>query len=57
MKKSLLISLIFMGWGLLLSAQNAWINELHYDNASTDVNEFIEVVIETPGVIPWLILW
>lgn len=24
---------------------NAWINELHYDNVSTDVNEFIEVVL------------
>lgn len=24
---------------------NAWINEFHYDNAGTDVNEFIEVVI------------
>ena len=24
---------------------NAWINELHYDNASTDVNEFVEIVI------------
>jgi len=30
-------------------AQNAWINELHYDNASTDVDEMIEVVIENPG--------
>jgi hypothetical protein len=30
-------------------AQNAWINEVHYDNVSTDVNEFIEVVIENPG--------
>jgi endonuclease I len=24
---------------------NAWINEFHYDNISTDINEFIEVVI------------
>ena len=31
-------------WG-----QNAWINEFHYDNVSTDQNEFIEVVIENPG--------
>ncbi len=30
-------------------AQNAWINEIHYDNASTDVGEFIEVVIENAG--------
>lgn len=25
---------------------NAWINEFHYDNISTDENEFIEIVIE-----------
>ncbi len=30
-------------------SQNAWINEIHYDNASGDVNEFIEVVVENPG--------
>ncbi len=29
-----------------LWAQNAWINEIHYDNFGTDENEFIEVVIE-----------
>ncbi len=27
---------------------NAWINELHYDNASTDATEFVEVVIQNP---------
>ena len=32
-----------------LSAQNAWINEIHYDNTGTDADEFIEVVIENPG--------
>ncbi len=25
---------------------NAWINELHYDNTSTDVGEFVEIIIE-----------
>lgn len=30
-------------------SQNAWINEIHYDNVGTDVNEFIEVVIENAG--------
>ncbi len=25
---------------------NAWINELHYDNSSTDAGEFVEVVIQ-----------
>jgi len=29
--------------------QNAWINEIHYDNASTDVGESVEIVIENPG--------
>lgn len=24
---------------------NAWINEIHYDNAGTDINEFVEIVI------------
>ena len=27
-------------------AQNAWINEVHYDNTGGDVNEMIEVVVE-----------
>jgi hypothetical protein len=27
-------------------AQNAWINEIHYDNANSDVNESVEVVIQ-----------
>ncbi len=30
-------------------AQNAWINEFHYDNTGTDVNEFVEIVIENAG--------
>ncbi len=37
----------------LLSAsiygQNAWINEIHYDNYGTDEGEFIEVVVENAG--------
>ncbi len=39
------IFLLFTFTGFLL-AQNAWINEIHYDNYGTDENEFIEVVIE-----------
>ena len=31
------------------SLPNAWINEIHYDNASTDENEGVEIVIENPG--------
>jgi hypothetical protein len=40
---------IIVATSAALNAQNAWINEFHYDNISTDVNEFIEVVIENPG--------
>jgi len=35
--------------GIWLFGQNAWINEFHYDNVSTDVGEFVEIVIENPG--------
>ncbi|MBN2781531.1 MAG: hypothetical protein JXR21_06175 [Candidatus Marinimicrobia bacterium] len=27
---------------------NAWINEIHYDNAGTDANEFVELIVENP---------
>lgn len=30
-------------------AQNAWINEVHYDNSGTDTLEMIEVAVENPG--------
>jgi len=43
----LFVFLVFFAFSSL--AQNAWINEIHYDNASGDVNEFIEVVIENAG--------
>ncbi|MCU0371351.1 MAG: hypothetical protein MUC31_08045, partial [Bacteroidales bacterium] len=46
---SLLLSFILLGFTPSLEAQNAWINEIHYDNVSTDVNEIVEVVIENPG--------
>jgi len=32
-----------------LTAQNVWINEIHYDNSGTDADEFIEIVLENPG--------
>jgi hypothetical protein len=47
--------IVTLTWALLafcalsLQGQNAWINEIHYDNASTDVDETVEVVIENPG--------
>ena len=31
------------------TAPTAWINELHYDNAGTDVDEFVEVVLKNAG--------
>lgn len=31
---------------------NAWINEFHYDNAGTDANEFIEVVVPEAYTTP-----
>lgn len=47
MKRNFLLSiLVFLlsSWGLF--AQNAWINEIHYDNVGTDVDEIVEVAIE-----------
>jgi len=32
--------------GFVSPVPNAWINEFHYDNNGTDVNEFVEIVIE-----------
>lgn len=31
------------------TSAEAWINEIHYDNAGSDTNETIEVVVENPG--------
>lgn len=45
MKKHLLLTSILL-WSVSLFAQNAWINEIHYDNPGTDEDEFIEIVIE-----------
>ena len=30
-------------------SQNAWINEIHYSDSGIDTNEFVEVVIQSPG--------
>jgi hypothetical protein len=40
----ILSSLLFIA--SFSAAQNAWINEIHYDNASTDADEAVEIVIE-----------
>ena len=49
MNKNYLIILVFAILFTSLSAQNIWINELHYDNSSTDVGEFIEIVLDNAG--------
>jgi len=42
MKKFGLLIFILNSFAL---AQNAWINEFHYDNSVADLNEFVEVII------------
>ncbi|WP_370090524.1 choice-of-anchor J domain-containing protein [Ekhidna sp.] len=49
MKHLYRIGLLFFGLFALTnfaSGQNAWINEFHYDDASGDQNEMVEIVIE-----------
>lgn len=48
MKRLLFTLLLGVTMGTLM-AQNAWINEIHYDNAGGDQGEFIEVVLENAG--------
>jgi hypothetical protein len=43
------LPVVFALISLQVISQNAWINEFHYDNTSTDVGEFIEVVIQHQG--------
>lgn len=43
-----IISLFMLFCGCLLALPNAWINEIHYDNAGADVNEFVEVLVADP---------
>jgi len=48
--KRLFIFLMLTLFAFGVNAQpNAWINEIHYDNAGTDVDEAVEIVIENPG--------
>jgi len=42
----LFIMMLFAGGA---TAQNIWINELHYDNDGSDQGEFVEIVLENPG--------
>ncbi|MCH2490227.1 MAG: proprotein convertase P-domain-containing protein, partial [Flavobacteriales bacterium] len=41
--KKITLLVLFMVTSFLCSAQSVFINEIHYDNASTDVGEFIEI--------------
>lgn len=46
-RATLIFSMVLLNCVFFLGyAQNAWFNEIHYDNASTDQGEMIEVVIE-----------
>ena len=49
MKKLLFTMLSVLFISAMAIGQNAWINELHYDNGGSDVGEFVEIVIENPG--------
>ncbi len=48
MKHIIMITFLFISTHSIF-AQNAWINEFHYDNEGSDMNEFLEIVIENPG--------
>ncbi|MDZ7795569.1 MAG: T9SS type A sorting domain-containing protein [Candidatus Marinimicrobia bacterium] len=49
MMKRVIISLSFLLLFTMLHAlPNAWINEIHYDNAGADQDEFVEVVVASP---------
>jgi hypothetical protein len=43
-----IISLFLAFSCCLYALPTAWINEIHYDNAGVDVNEFVEVVVACP---------
>lgn len=52
MKKVPLYSLVAMALAVVnapihASGQSIWINEIHYDNLGTDVNEFVEIAAPT----------
>ena len=37
---------VFIVFPIISSAQQMWINEIHYDNTGGDVSEFVEVIVE-----------
>jgi len=44
-----LITVLFILITSTIFSQIAWINELHYANSWTDVNEFVEIVVRNTG--------
>ena len=48
MQRSLLLCSFCIVSSLLYALPNAWINEVHYDNAGSDSGEFVEVMVEDP---------
>ena len=50
MKERILLCLCFL-WSVLFALPVAWINEIHYDNAGTDANEFVEVIVKDPETV------
>jgi hypothetical protein len=48
MKKKLILLGLILYIGYVMAVPHAWINEIHYDNVGTDINEFVEVVVESP---------
>jgi len=49
MKKILFITMTMLISIWAIGQPNAWLNEIHYDNAGGDVDEFVEIVIENAG--------
>ena len=47
MKK--IFGLAILIFAVSLTAQNAWLNEIHYDNSGTDEGEFLEIVVQDAG--------
>ena len=49
MKRNFTLIVLLVLFSFSINAQNAWINEVHYDNDGGDVGEFVEIVIENAG--------
>ncbi len=48
MKRVIISVSLLLLFTMLHALPNAWINEIHYDNAGADQNEFVEVVVASP---------